>query len=137
MFLHRGFAFTLEAVREWEAPFAPIVADKLRAKRNGLASSSCHVDETYIRVGGAWKYLYRAIDRKDNRVDSLLSEHRDMDTAQRFFKAALKVTEQQPRRATTDGRDSYLRAIDETLGDQVSHRCNPYPNNRFEQEHRA
>ncbi len=46
MFLHRGFAFTHEAVREWEARFAPLVADNLRAKRKGQAGRSWHVDET-------------------------------------------------------------------------------------------
>src|SRR3712207_6167632 len=50
MFLERGFEFTHEAVREWEARFAPLVADKLRAKRKGQAGHSWHVDETYIRV---------------------------------------------------------------------------------------
>jgi transposase-like protein len=84
MFLERGFEFTHEAVREWEARFAPLVADKLRAKRKGQAGRSWHVDETYIRVGGAWKYLYRAIDREGNLVDSMLSEHRDRDAAKRL-----------------------------------------------------
>ena len=66
MFLERGFEFTHEAVRDWEARFAPLVADKLRSKRPGQAGRSWHVDETYIRVGGVWKYLVRAIDREGN-----------------------------------------------------------------------
>src|SRR4028119_2049116 len=49
MFLERGFEFTHEAVREWEARFAPLVADKLRAKRKGKVGGSWHVDETYIK----------------------------------------------------------------------------------------
>lgn len=55
LFLERSFAFTHQAVREWEARFAPLVADKLRTKRKGHAGRSWQVDETYIRVGGAWK----------------------------------------------------------------------------------
>ena len=137
MFLERGFEFTHEAVREWEARFAPLVADKLRAKRKGLVGRSWHVDETYIRVGGVWKYLYRAIDREGNLVDSRLSEHRDMDAAKRFFIAALEVAEETPEKVTTDGHDSYPRAIRETLGEEVVHRCNPYLNNRVEQDHRG
>src|ERR687884_42819 len=137
MFLERGFEFTHAAVRAWEARFAPLVADKLRAKRKGQVGRSWHVDETYIRVGGARKYLYRAIDRDGNLVDSLLSEHRDMDAAKRFFKTALEVGEQQPEKVTTDGHDSYPRAIRETLGEDVRHRCNPYLNNRIEQDHRG
>src|SRR4028119_951213 len=62
MFLHRGFAFTHETVRDWEARFAPLIADKLRTKRKGTAGRSRHTDETYIKVGSRWKYLYRAID---------------------------------------------------------------------------
>ena len=137
MFLERGFEFTHEAVREWEARFAPLLADQLRAKRKGQAGRSWHVDETYIRVAGKWKYLYRAIDRDGTLVDSMLSEHRDMAAAQRFFKAALEVAEQAPERVTTDGHDSYPRAIRETLGEDVTHRCNPYLNNRIEQDHRG
>ena len=124
MFLERGFEFTHEAVREWEARFAPLLADHLRAKRKGQAGRSWHTDETYLRVGGTWKYLYRAIDRDGNLIDSMLSEHRDMDTAKRFFKGALEIAERAPERVTTDGHDSYPRAIRETLGEEVTHRCN-------------
>ena len=131
MFLERGFEFTHEAVRAWEARFAPLLTDQLRAKRKGQAGRSWHTDETYIKVGGVWKYLYRAIDRDGNLIDSMLSEHRDMDAAKRFFKGALEIAEQAPERVTTDGHDAYPRAIRETLGEEVTHRCNPYLNNRI------
>src|SRR5215207_4129711 len=49
MFLVRGFEFTHEAVRDWEARFAPLITEKLRAKRKGQAGRSWHVDETYIK----------------------------------------------------------------------------------------
>ncbi len=137
MFLERGFEFTHETVREWETRFAQLLSDKLRAKRKGHAGCSWHTDETYIKVGGVWKYLYRAIDRDGNLVDSMLSEHRDMEAAKRFFKGALEIAEQVPKRVTTDGHDSYPRAIRETLGNEVLHRCNPYLNNRLEQDHRG
>ncbi len=137
MFLERGSEFTHETVREWETRFAPLIADHLRTKRRGQAGRSWHTDETYIRVGGKWKYLYRAIDRDGNLVDSMLSEHRDMDAAKRFFKSALDIAEQAPERVTTDGHDSDPRAIRETLGDNVLHRCNQYLNNRIEQDHRG
>jgi len=137
MFLERGFAFTHETVREWEARFAPLLADHLRTKRKGQAGRSWHADETYIKVRGVWKYLYRAIDRDGNLVDSMLSEKRDMEAAKRFFRRALMVAGQPPERVTTDGHDSYPRAIRETLGEQVTHRCNQYLNNRIEQDHRG
>jgi putative transposase len=96
MFLERGFVFTHEAVRDWEARFAPLLADGLRAKRRGQAGISWYVDETYVNVKGKWCYLYRAIDRDGNLVDSMLSEKRDMDAAKRFFKQAVDVVGHSP-----------------------------------------
>jgi putative transposase len=49
MFLERGLEFTHEAVRVWEARFAPLIADCLRAKRRGQAGSSWYVDECVLR----------------------------------------------------------------------------------------
>ncbi|GAC1701515.1 MAG: hypothetical protein PVS3B3_28990 [Ktedonobacteraceae bacterium] len=137
MFLERGFQFTHEAVRDWEARFAPLLADHLRLKRYGQAGTSWHVDETYVKVNGKWCYLYRALDRDGNLVDSMLSEKRDMQAAKRFFRPAVEVVGRSPERVTTDGHDSYPRAIRETLGTDVVHRTNKYLNNRLEQDHRG
>ncbi|GAC1537964.1 MAG: hypothetical protein NVS2B7_08590 [Herpetosiphon sp.] len=137
MFLERGFAFTHEAVREWEARFTPPLEDHRRTKRKGQAGRSWHADETYVKVKGVWKYLYRALDRDGHLVDSLLSEKRDMEAAKRFFRQALEAGGQTPECVTTDGHDSYPRAIRETLGEEVLHRCNQYLNNRIEQDHRG
>ncbi len=60
-----------------------------------------------------------------------------MDAAKRFLQAALDRAGQVPERVTTDGHDSYPRAIRETLGEEVTHRCNQYLNNRIEQDHRG
>jgi len=95
------------------------------------------VDETYVNVKGKWCYLYRAIDRDGNLVDSMVSEKRDMEAAKRFFKQAVDVVGHAPERVTTDGHDSYPRAIRETLGSDVLHRTNRYLNNRLEQDHRG
>jgi transposase-like protein len=137
MFLERGFVFTHETVRDWERRFAPLLADQLRIKRRGQAGPSWYVDETYVKVRGKWCYLYRAIDADGNLVDSHLSEKRDMEAAQQFFKQALTVVGHTPERVTTDGHASYPRAVRETLGDHVLHRTNKYLNNRLEQDHRG
>lgn len=137
MFLERGFVFTHEAVRDWEARFAPLLTARLRAKRRGQAGVRWHADETYVRVGGRWCYLYRAIDREGNLVEAVLSEKRDMAAAQRFFARALETAGHAPEQVTTDGHDAYPRAIRETLGDGVTHRTSRYKNNRVEQDHRS
>jgi putative transposase len=137
MFLERGWEFSHEAVREWEARFAPLITEQLRLRRRGQAGQSWYVDETYVRVKGKWCYLYRAIDADGNLVASRLSEKRDMEAAQQFFKQALTVVGHTPERVTTDGHASYPRAVRETLGDQVRHRTNNYLNNRLEQDHRG
>ncbi len=137
MFLERGFVFTHEAVREWEARFAPLLTERLRAKRRGKAGKKWYVDETYVQVQGRPCYLYRAIDREGNLVDSLLSETRDMIAAKRFLARAAQVVGHCPEQVTTDGHTAYPRAIRETLGEAVEQRCNRYLNNRLEQDHRG
>jgi len=137
MFLARGFVFSHETVRDWEARFAPLLTIRLRAKRRGMVGTKWHADETYLRVDGRWCYLYRAIDREGNLVDVLLSERRDMAAAQRFFRQALDIAGHAPEQVTTDGHDAYPRAIRETLGDDVTHRTSRYKNNRIEQDHRG
>lgn len=77
MFALRGFVFTHEAVREWEAKLAPQLTEELGKARRGKVGKSWYVDETYLRVAGRWCYLYRAIDRDGNLVDVRLSETRD------------------------------------------------------------
>src|SRR5215469_12499224 len=94
-------------------------------------------DETYIRVRGGWRYLYRAIDRAGALVDVMLSEHRDLATAKAFFRSAKAVTGVTPDRVTTDGHDAYPRAIRTELGRHVRHRTSRYLNNRLEQDHRG
>ena len=69
------------------------------------------MDETYLKVRGRWCYLYRAIDRDGDLVDTMLSEHRDMAAAQAFFRSAKAVTGVTPDQVTTDGHGSYPRAI--------------------------
>lgn len=124
-------------MRDWEARFTPLIVTHLRSKRRGKAGRSWYIDETYIKVGGKWCYLYRAIDRDGNLVDSMLSEHRDMEAAKGFFMRAKDVVGHKPTRVTTDGHDSYPRAIQRILGRKVEHRTNRYLNNRLEQDHRG
>ncbi len=139
MFLLRGIEFSHEAVRDWEAKLTPLLIEHLRRRRGGgvRVGRSWYVDETYIKVHGRWCYLYRAISRSGALVDVMPSEKRDMAAAKLFFRSARAVTGVTPSRVTTDGHDSYPRAIREQVGEMVRHRTSRYLNNRIEQDHRG
>jgi transposase-like protein len=81
--------------------------------------------------------LYRAIDRDGNLIDTMLSATRDMRAAKRLFRSAQSVAGFVPDRVTTDGHNSYPRAICSALGRNVRHQASVYLNNRLEQDHRG
>ncbi len=136
MLSERGIILTDETIRLWVKLLSPEITGALRKWRKSKCGVSWYIDETYIKVNGQWKYVYRSIDRSGNLVDCMVSATRDMNVARRFFKRALKVTEIIPDRATTDGHNSYPNAIKKELGDSVIHRDNRYLNNYTEQSHR-
>src|SRR4051812_6120629 len=137
LFLIRGYELSYETVRDWEARFAPLLADQVRRRRQGRVGRCWYVDETYLKVGGRWVYLYRTMDKQGQLIDSMLSPKRDMIAAQHFFRSAQTVAGRHPEQVTTDGHNSYPRAIAEVLGKRVKHRCSRYKNNRIEQDHRG
>ncbi len=137
MLLQRGFEVTHETVRVWEFRFAPLLASQLRAKRRGRAGVSWYLDETYLKVGGRWCYLYRAIDHRGELIDSMLSERRDKHAARRFLRRLVEISEGKPARITTDLHPAYRRAIRWIIGRKAWHRTTQYLNNYTEQSHRA
>ena len=136
LLLQRGFEVSHETVRVWELRFAPLVSERLRSKRSGAAGRSWYLDETYIKVSGRWCYLYRAIDRDGNLLDSMLSEHRDRAAARRFLRRLIDGQGRKPLRVTTDKHPAYAKAVRWIVGRKALHRTNRYLNNRMEQHHR-
>jgi transposase-like protein len=137
LLLQRGFEVSYETIRVWEFRFAPLVSENLRAKRRGVAGHSWYLDETYIKVSGRWRYLYRAIDQEGNLLDSMLSEHRDKLAARRFLRRLIESAGRKPLRMTTDKHPAYTKAIRWIVVCKVLHRHNQYLNNRIEQNHRS
>ena len=91
-------------LNRWVLAYAPLIEKRLRAFRKPHCGS-IRVDETYIKVRGQWRYLYRAIDKHGNPVDFLLTAKRDLEAAKRFFRKALKEEPLlSPDRIGTDGR---------------------------------
>jgi len=70
------------------------------------------MDETYIKVKGVWKYLYRTVDKQGKTVDFLLTAKRDKAAAMRFFDKAMQ-TNGVPAKVTMDKSGANKAAIDE------------------------
>jgi len=76
-------------------------------------NDSWRVDETYIKIKGEWKYLYRAVDSDGKTLDVLITAKRDAAAAKRFFRKALKVTHnQEPQVVAVDKDAACPKAID-------------------------
>ena len=111
LFLERGLEVDHSTLNRWVLAYAPLIEKRLRAFRKPHCGS-IRVDETYIKVRGQWRYLYRAIDKHGNPVDFLLTAKRDLDAAKRFFRKALKEEPLlSPDRIGTDGAGAYPPAI--------------------------
>ena len=89
MFRERSFAVDHSTVNRWVLAYAPMIEKRLRQFRRPPCGS-VPIDETYVKIGGKWRYLYRAIDKHGNPVDVLLTAKRDLDAAKRFFRKMLK-----------------------------------------------
>ena len=96
-----------------------------------------------MRVGGAWKYLFRAVDKTGRLIDFMLSDRRNTRAAHRFLGKALNTMRNWPPVSiTTDKFGSYPRAIrrlqrDGRPSDDVMHRTSKYLNNVIEADHGA
>jgi transposase-like protein len=101
------------------------------------------VDETYVRVGGKWKYLFRAVDKHGQLIDFMLSDRRNSRAAYRFLRKAFKMMSHDPPSSiTTDKLASYPKAIlrlqnEGLLSKDVVHRTSKYLNNILEADHGA
>src|SRR5215213_7917948 len=89
LFLERGLAVDHATLNRWVLAYAPLIEKRLRAFRKPPCGS-IRVDETYIKIRGQWRYLYRAIDKHGTPIDFLLTAKRDLEAAKRFFRKALK-----------------------------------------------
>ena len=94
------------------------------------------MDETYLKVGGAWRYLFRAIDQFGQVIDVFLSPRRDSAAARRFFAQAISRTRVSPTEVTTDRYRAYPRVLDRLLPAAL-HRTEAQANNPIETDHGA
>ena len=84
----RGIEVDHVTVYRWVQRFTPLLADAARPCRHAVGDR-WYVDETYVKVAGRWRYVYRAVDQHGQIIDVYVSPRRDTRAARRFFVTAL------------------------------------------------
>ena len=129
----RGIDVDHVSVYRWVRRFTPLLTEAARPCRHAVGDR-WHVDETYLKVAGNWRYLYRAIDQFGQVVDVLLSNRRDADAARRFLTKAISGIQSEPTEVVTDRARAYLGVLDELLPAAL-HDLEQYANNLLEADH--
>jgi transposase-like protein len=129
----RGVQVDHVTIYRWVRRFTPFLADAARWAQHRIGTR-WQVDETYVKVAGCWRYVYRAVDEYGQVIDVYVSPRRDSGAAQRFFHRALATAVVAPVEVVTDQAACYLRVLEEVLP-EVWHRIERYANNRIEADH--
>ena len=103
-------------IMRWVQRYAPEFEKRWRRFARAVGRS-WRVDETYVKIRGEWRYLYRAVDRAGRTVDFRLSPRRDVVAAKAFFRKAIKSQQRCPRTITLDGYAASHRAVRELKAD--------------------
>ena len=138
MMAERGVQVDHATVHRWALKILPALAKVFRRRKRPVGRS-WRMDETYIPVGGQWKYLYRAVDRLGHTVDFLLTAKRDQAAARRFFERAIGLHDV-PEKITIDKSGANTAAVHSMIADsgvEIELRQSKYLNNLVEQDHRA
>jgi transposase, IS6 family len=141
MMRERGLSLVQTTIYRWVQAFAPELEKRIRPHLRPT-NDSYRVDETYVKIKGEWKYLYRAVDSTGQTIDFMLSAKRDARAAKRFFRKMLKAaSHSSPRVINVDKNPAYPPAFEqlkeeETLLNRTQLRRCKYLNNIIEQDHR-
>jgi putative transposase len=138
MMSERGVVVDHSTIHRWAIKMLPVLAAICR-RRKLPVGKSWRMDETYIKVAGQWKYLYRAIDKNGDTVDFLLRAKRDHAAARPFFERAIGLHDM-PEKIAIDKSGPNTAAIVSIQTDSgltIVLRQPKYLNNIVEQDHRA
>ena len=129
----RGIEVDHVTVYRWVVRFTPLLGEAARPCRHPVGDR-WQVDETYVKVAGRWRYVYRAIDQFGQVVDVFVSPRRDLRAAGRFFERAIGTTRTMPSEVVTDQAPTYPVVLEELLP-AAWHHTEQYANNRVEADH--
>jgi transposase-like protein len=129
----RGIEVDHVTVYQWVQRFTPLLADEARFARHS-PGDRWFVDETYVKVNGVWRYVYRAIDQHGQVIDVLVSARRDAQATRRFFTRALRTLKVVPSEVVTDAAPVYPAVLEDVLP-SAWHHVEQYANNPVEADH--
>ncbi|WP_429290610.1 IS6 family transposase [Paraburkholderia sp. CI3] len=138
MMAERGIEVDHSTVHRWAIKILPVLEKAFRRHKRPVGRS-WRMDETYVKIRGEWRYLYRAVDKEGNTVDFLLRARRDKIAAQRYFEKSINQ-HGLPQTVTIDGSSANLaalEAINAGLETPIKVRQTKHLNNIVEQDHRA
>jgi putative transposase len=138
MMAERGIEVDHSSVHRWVIKLVPLFEKAFRRHKRPVGKS-WRMDETYVKVKGQWKFLYRAVDKEGDTVDFLLRAHRDKAAARRYFEKAMAYNGE-PEKITVDKSGANLAALEAINAERdapIEIRQNKYLNNIVEQDHRA
>jgi len=142
MMRERGLCVDHVTIFRWVQRYAPEINKRIRQHLK-MSGTSYRIDETYVKVGTEWKYLYRAVDSAGNTIEFMLSAKRDVSAVKRFFKKVMRADHRRlPFIVGVDKHASYPEAFASSQAEKVLPRdCKlrraKYQNNVIEQDHRA
>ena len=128
----RGIEVDHVTLFRWVQRFTPLLIDAARPCRHRVGGH-WFVDETYVKVSGSWRYVYRAVDQNGQVIDVFVSKKRDLRAATLFFTSVISA-HGQPAEITTDRAHTLVRVVSELLPDAL-HDTTQYANNRVEADH--
>ncbi len=134
----RGVSVDHSTLNRWVVKYVPEVEKQFRTRKRPVGTS-WRMDETYVRVKGQWKYLYRAVDKEGQTVDFLLTTQRNCAAAKRFLQKAIR-SHGMPEKVTIDKSGANTAAIESYNTEHetaIELRQCKYLNNIIEQDHRA
>jgi IS6 family transposase len=113
----RGINVDHVTIYRWVQRFTPLLIDAAPPRRHSV-DGRWFVDETYVRVAGVWRYVYRAVDQYGQVIDIYVSKRRNVAAATEFFETMLAGRDR-PREVTTDLAAPLLRVVDDLLADAL------------------
>ena len=135
MIAERGVQVDHATVHRWALKMLPVLAGVFMPRKLPVGAS-WRVDETYVPVGGQWKYLYRAVDKLGQTVDFVLGAQRDVASARRFFERAIDLHDV-AEKITIDKSGANTAAVRGLIADSgaaIELRHSRYLNNVVEQD---